>query len=93
MLSGQIEIHGDSAHSDHLDGEGHVDVRDAQFHQLDLFQNIGQILSIRELSDLRVRDGHTDLHLTGTKIMVDKLVLNTTDLQLAAHGTARLDNA
>jgi hypothetical protein len=90
-LGGQIEIHGDSAHSDYMDGEGRVDVRDAQFHQLDLFQNIGQILGIRELSDLRVHDGHTDLRLRGEKIMVDKLILNTADLQLAAHGTARLD--
>ncbi|MEP6671277.1 MAG: type II secretion system protein GspN [Chthoniobacter sp.] len=91
MLSGQIEFHGDTAHTDHMEGEGRVDVRDAQFHQLDLFQNIGQILGMRELSDLRVHDGHGELHLAGDKILVDKLTLNTSDLQLTAHGTARLD--
>ncbi|MEI9897417.1 MAG: hypothetical protein WDN28_27065 [Chthoniobacter sp.] len=74
-----------------MEGEGRVEVRDAQFHQLDLFQNIGQILSMRELSDLRVHDGHGELRLAGEKILVDKLTLNTSDLQLAAHGTARLD--
>jgi hypothetical protein len=91
LLSGQIEVHGDHQHSDRMDGEGRVDVRDAQFHQLDLFQNIGQILGLRELADLRVRDGHADLRLNGDKILVEKLTLNTADLQLNAHGTARLN--
>lgn len=90
-LGGQIEIHGDTNRSDRLEGEGRVDVRDAQFHQLDLFQNIGQILGMRELSDLRVHDGHSELRLAGEKILVEKLTLNTADLQLAAHGTARMD--
>jgi type II secretion system protein N len=90
-VSGQIELHGDTEHSDRRDGEGRVDLRDGQFHQLDLFQNIGGILGLKELSDLRVRDGHTDLRFSGEKIMVDSLTLNTADLQLTAHGTARLD--
>jgi len=74
-----------------VEGEGRVDVHDAQFHQLDFFENIGQILGLRELSDLRVHDGHTDLRIAGEKITVDSLTLNTNDLQLAAKGTARLD--
>jgi type II secretion system protein N len=90
-VSGQIEIHGDTIHPDHLDGEGRIDLRDAQFSQLDLFQSIGQILGMRELSDLRVRDGHADLKLAGNKVNVEKLTLNTSDLQLSAKGTARLD--
>lgn len=90
MVSGQIEIRGDT-HSDRTEGEGRIDLRDGQFHQLDLFQNIGQILGMRELADLRVRDGHTDLRMTGDKIYVEKLTLNTSDLQLAAKGTARTD--
>jgi len=90
-LTGQLEVHGDTAQSDRLDGEAHLDLRDGQFHQLDFFQNIGQLLGLRELSDLRIRDGHSDLRLAGNKVLVDKLVLNTTDLQLLAHGTAHLD--
>jgi hypothetical protein len=90
-LSGQFEVLGDLLEPGHPDGVGRADVRDAQFHQLDLFQNIGQVLGMRELSDLRVRDGHTDLRLNGDKILIDKLTLNTSDLQLGAHGWAKLD--
>lgn len=90
-LTGQIEIHGDNQLKDRRDGEGHADIRDGQFHQLDLFQNISQVLGLKELSDLRVRDGHVDLRLSGEKVHVDSLTLNTADLQLTAHGMARLD--
>jgi type II secretion system protein N len=91
MLSGQIELHGNSKHADHMAGQGRVDIRDGQFHQLDLLQTVGEILGMRELANLRVRDGHADLQIDGDKILVDKLTLNTSDLQLAAHGTAHLD--
>lgn len=90
-VSGQIEILGDATRSDRLDGEGRIDLRDGQFSQLDLFQSIGQILGMRELSDLRVRDGHAELKLAGSKVNIEKLTLNTSDLQLSAKGTARLD--
>jgi type II secretion system protein N len=90
-VTGQLEVHGDGKVSDRLNGEAHVDLRNAQFHQLDFFQSIGQLLGLRELADLRVRDGHTDLRLADNKVLVEKLVLNTSDLQISAHGTARLD--
>jgi type II secretion system protein N len=90
-LSGQVEIHGDYQRKNRYDGVGRVDIRDAQFHQLDLFQNIGQVIGLKELSDLRVRDGHSDLRLSGEKVYVDSLTLTTSDLQLTAHGMARLD--
>jgi len=89
-VGGQIEMRGDT-HNDRMEGEGRIDLRDGQFHQLDLFQNIGQILGMRELSDLRVRDGHSELRMAGDKIYVEKLLLNTSDLQLAAKGIVRTD--
>ncbi len=91
LLSGQIELHGDTQDSDKLNGDGRIDLRNGQFHQLDLFQNIGQILGFRELADLRIRDGHGDFHVSGSKITVQKLTLNTSDLQFTAQGTAHLD--
>ena len=87
-ISGQIEVHGDTQQTDRLEGVGRVDLRDAQFHQLDLFQTIGQLLG---LTDLRVRDGHGDFRLNDEKIAVEKITLNTADLQLTAQGTARLN--
>jgi hypothetical protein len=91
VLTGQLEVHGDGKISDRLNGEAHFDLRNAQFHQLDFFQSIGQLLGLRELADLRVRDGHSDLRLADSKVLVEKLILNTTDLQISATGTARLD--
>jgi hypothetical protein len=91
VLTGQLEVHGDGKISDRLNGEAHIDLRNAQFHQLDFFQSMGQLLGLRELADLRVRDGHADLRLADSKVLVEKLILNTSDLQISANGTARLD--
>jgi uncharacterized protein involved in outer membrane biogenesis len=92
ILTGQLEIHGDAKQSDRLDGEAHFDLRDGQFHQLDPFLNMAQLLGMGELANLRVRTGHTDLRFSGNKVLVEKLVLNTSDLQLTGQGTIRLDN-
>lgn len=90
-LGGQIEVHGDTRRPDKLDGVGRLDLRNGQFSQLELFQNIGQVLGLRQLSDLRLKDGHTDLRLASDKVYVDKLLLSTPDLQLTAKGMVRLD--
>ncbi len=90
-LAGQIEARGDSRKPDKAEGSGQLDLRNGQFKELDLFQNVGSLLGVREFSDLRVKDGHADLRLTGDKVNVERLLLNTSDLQLSSKGAIRLD--
>jgi type II secretion system protein N len=89
LLAGQIALHGDAQKPEDLKGQATLDLRNAQFQQLELFQTIGQVLGLRELSDLRVKDGHGDFRLAGEKIVINKIALNTPDLQLTAEGMAR----
>jgi type II secretion system protein N len=90
-LAGEFETKGDTRRPEKAEGRGHLDLRNGQFSQLELFQNIGSVLGLRELSDLRVKDGHAELRLSGDKIYVERLLLNTADLQLSSKGTVRLD--
>jgi hypothetical protein len=49
------------------------------------------VLGLRQFSDLRVKDGLSELRLSGEKIYVERLLLNTADLQLSSKGIVRLD--
>jgi hypothetical protein len=91
-LSGQIEVRGETENVEKRTGTGHLELRDGQLRQLEFFQSIGQALGLRELSNLRVKEGQADLHLSGEKIIVERLVLTTIDLELSSKGTVRLND-
>jgi len=72
-------------------GEGELTLVDGQFKQLNLFQTIGQVLQIPELSDLRVRSGKADFRVSESKTYIDHLVLETPDLKFSTQGNVRFD--
>ena len=88
---GKLTLHGDMRRAARAEGTGQFQLRDGQFKQLELFQTIGQLLNIRELSDLRVKDAHGDFHIAGEKVYVDQVILAALNLQLSAKGTVRFD--
>jgi hypothetical protein len=90
-IRGQFALHGDTDRFEKAEGSGRLDLRDGQFRQLEFFQNIGQVLGLRELSNLRLKEGHSELRLSGDKIYVEKLLLTTSDLQLSSTGIVHLN--
>jgi type II secretion system protein N len=90
-LDGDLEVRGESGRKDKLTGMGRLTLRDGRFRQLGLFQTIGEVFNIRSLADFRVREGQAELHLSGDKILVERIQLDATDLQVSAKGTIRLD--
>jgi hypothetical protein len=83
-LRGKLEIRGDTDRLEKAEGQGKFDLRDGQFRQLEFFQGIGHALGLRELSNLRLQNGHAELRLSGDKVHVDHLLLTTSDLQLSS---------
>jgi len=90
-LDGELEMRGESDRKDTLTGTGKLNLRDGRFRQLGFFQTIGEVFNIRSLTDFRVREGDAALHLSGEKIIVERVQLNAADLGVSAKGTIRLD--
>ena len=89
---GQLALNGDLGRIERATGTGQFQIRDGRFKQLELFQTIGRLLDIRELSDLRIKDGRGDFHIADEKIQVDEMILTAPDLQLSSKkGTVRFD--
>jgi hypothetical protein len=91
LAAGKLDLHGDMHRAERAEGTGQVQLRDGRFQQLDLFQTIGQALDIRELTDLRLKDGGGDFRIAGEKVLFDRLTLTAANLQLTAKGQIRFD--
>ena len=89
--SGQLTLRGDMRRAERAEGGGQFQLTDGRFQQLELFQTIGQVLNIKELSDLRLKDAHGDFRVGGEKVVFDQLSLSAANLQLSAKGTLRFD--
>ena len=89
--SGQITVQGDLDNLERATGPGQFQIRDGRFKQLELFQIIGKALDIRELSDLRLKEGGGAFHLGDKKVHVEKMTLSALNLQLGAKGTVGFD--
>jgi len=90
-LSGEFEMRGETDRMEKATGTGWLDLRDGQFRQLEFFQNIGAALGLREFGNMRLKEGHADVHLSDRKLIVEKLLLSTNDLQMTSKGTIRLE--
>ncbi len=92
LASGKLALHGDMRRAERAEGGGEFQLRDGQFRQLEFLQTIGQALNIRELSDLRLKDGRGEFRVGGEKVTFDRLTLTAANLQLSAKkGTVRFD--
>ncbi len=90
-LAGTLSLHGSSKRISRAEGSGTLRILDGRFQQLELFEAIGTALDIRELSDLRLKDGRAEFHIAKERVTVDALSLEAADLQLGAKGTIRFD--
>ena len=91
LAGGKLTLHGDLDRAERAEGGGEFQLRDGRFAQFELFQTIGQALNIRELSDLRIKEGHGDFHVGSERVTFDRLTLAAANLQLEAKGTVRFN--
>ena len=91
ILTGNVDAHGSTKEIARLEGTGQLQIRDGRFRQLELLETIGLALQIRQLSDLRLKDGRAEFHLADEKAFVDALALEALDLRITAEGLVRFD--
>ncbi len=90
-LFGQLRLNGKTREMARAEGRGTIEVKDARFEKLDLFQTIGQVLEIDELANLQLREATAKIRIADEKAFVDSLVLGTPNLRITANGVARFD--
>lgn len=90
-LKGKISLRGSSKKLKRAEGLGELTLVNGQFRQLELFQTIGQVLQISELSNLRLNNGHALFRIGDERVFIDQILLESTDLALVAGGNAKFD--
>ncbi len=90
-IEGELEAAGKTADPNALTGAGEIRLRDGQVREYSLLVALGQLLRIDELSQLRFEEAHVKYHITPGVVLIDELMLSSTNLRVTARGTLGFD--
>lgn len=90
-LRGAIDLKGSAKQFARAEGRGRLELERGHFQQLEIFQTIGQVLAIDELTNLRLSEATADFRIADEKAFIEPLTLATPDLRLTGKGVARFD--
>ncbi len=91
-ISGDVEMRGSSKEFTRGQGKGRLRLENGHFRQLELFQAIGQVLAIDELTNLQLSEASGEFRIADEKAFIESIILATPDLRVTANGVARMDN-
>jgi type II secretion system protein N len=86
-LEGTLQVDGKTTDSDALNGIGEIILHDGQLQQYSLLVALGQIFQIEELTQLHLEQATAKYHLAPGTVMIDELILRSTNIRLSATGT------
>ena len=90
-LSGYLDIYGQTGVADSFTGSGQLELSGGQLNQYEIFQMLGKVLQIEELSQLNLQQASAAWRIENGVIRVDQLTLQSVNLRLTAHGVVQLD--
>lgn len=90
-LAGWADIYGESGRPETLGGSGQITLAGGRL-QHEFFQLLGQALQIDELAMLNLKQAQLDYRLAEGSLWIDRLSFQAANLQLEAHGAARLSD-
>jgi uncharacterized protein involved in outer membrane biogenesis len=85
-LKGRIALTGNTGKSSSLNGTAHLELAGGTMRNIELLQMLGQGLQIPDLVEMNLKTAEADARVVNGVIKVDKLVLESQNLQLAANG-------
>ena len=91
-LKGWLDLSGNSGKRSSINGSGHLELAGGRMQDIELFQLLGQGLQIPDLVELNLKTAQVDVRVVSGVVNVDKLLLESQNLQLAAHGTIGQDS-
>jgi type II secretion system protein N len=86
-LKGWLDINGNSGKTSSINGSGHLELGGGRMQNIEILQMLGQGLQIPDLVELNLKTAEVDARVTSGVVDIDKLVLQSQNLELTAHGT------
>jgi hypothetical protein len=90
-ISGFVSLYGLLNDVDSIAGSGQIALTNGHINQLEMFQMLGKILQIEELSQLNLQQARAAWRIEKGTIWIDQLMLRSENLQLTAQGPIDLD--
>ena len=90
-LKGWLDLSGNSGKRSTINGSGHLELTGARMQNIEIFQMLGQGLQIPDLIELNLKTAQADVRIVSGIVNVDKLILESQNLQLTAQGTIGSD--
>ena len=86
FISGFLDIYGKAGDASSINGSGQLVLTNGQVNQYEIFQVLGKLLQIEELSQLNLQQASASWRIENGVVLVDQLLLQSANLRLSAHG-------
>ena len=86
-VKGWLDLYGNTSKSKSLNGSGSLQIAGGSLRNIDILEILGQGLQIPDLVELNLKTAEVDARVVNGVVNVDKLVLQSQNLQVTAHGT------
>jgi type II secretion system protein N len=91
MLKGSLDLSGNSGKRSSINGSGHFELTGGRMLNIEVLQMLGQGLQIPDLVQLDLKTAVADFRVVSGVTNVDRLVLQSQNLRVDAHGTVGSD--
>jgi type II secretion system protein N len=89
-LKGWLDLNGNTGKTSSLNGSGQLELTGGSMQNIDILQMLGKGLQIPDLVELNLKTAEVDARVVSGVVNVDKLLLQSQNLQVTAHGTIEL---
>jgi len=89
-LGGALQIKGNSGKTSSLNGSEHLELAGGQMQNIEILQLLGRGLQIPDLVQLKLKTATVDGRVVNGTVNVDKLLLQSQNLEVTGTGTAEI---
>jgi hypothetical protein len=90
-LKGWLDINGNSGKTSSINGSGRLELAGGRMQNIEILQMLGQGLQIPDLVELNLKAAEVDARVVSGVVNVDKLLLQSQNLQVTGTGTIGTD--
>jgi type II secretion system protein N len=90
-LKGWLDLNGNTGKTSSLNGSGSLQITGGSMQNIEILQMLGQGLQIPDLVELNLKTAKVDARVVSGLVNVDKLVLQSQNLEVTAHGTVEMN--